>query len=88
MDVSSGLSGLVSLRGVFLCEGTFSSGGRGRVDGFNIMAASDQLLGCSERLYAFMRAGLSRIELHLPQDGGLQSQEWRHLFVMCEMYCM
>lgn len=40
-----GLSGLVSRRGVFLCERTFSPGGRVRLDGFNIPAASDQLLG-------------------------------------------
>ena len=42
--VSSGsLRSCLARRGVFLCGCTFSSGGRVRLDGFNILAASDQL---------------------------------------------
>lgn len=80
-----GLSGLVSL-----AEGCFCVGVHFPLEAESgLMDLISWLLAISfGLLYAFMRAGLSRIELGLPQDGELRSQEWWQLFVMCVMCCM
>lgn len=69
------LFGLVSLRGVCLCVFPLEAG---------LMDFIWWLLATSDP-YAFVRAGLCRIEL---QDGELRSQERWQLFVICVTCCM